>query len=261
MSNQEKYHPDFNSEDADICLTTKDNVNFLTYTFLLRKSSTLFRDTLSLPQPTDRKESRQTRRLPSAVLGPLGPELNGVPRIHLDEESGILEIVLRMISFMDMPIVTSLDTIEDLLRTLDKFDMPSPRYLVQNMIVQDRFLSGHPLRVYKIATQYGWKEEAKAAALSSLGHDIFTGWRVDQKSRAILDTLDGKALLDLMYLHLKKKNALQWYVCAAAPCSKLTRREILGKTSRMTINRFLTFGTSRQWRHWTRLLAASFDVS
>jgi hypothetical protein len=201
---EEKYHPDFSFEDADICIVSKDKVNFPMPSILLRRSSSLFRTTLSLPQPQD-LEGAEGR---SGLHNPGGASATSIPRMHLDEESPILELALRLISFKEMPPLRSIDVIEELLQVLDKYDIPSASYVVRNILVQERLLSASALRVYIIACRYGWEEEKKLAASSTLKGDPFSSQYL--ASKHLLKRLDSGDLLDLLYLHIRHKGKIEW---------------------------------------------------
>jgi hypothetical protein len=202
-----EFHPDFASEDADVVLTSKDDVSFRTYSLFLRKSSTFFRDTLSLPQPTSQTDSHDPFE----------------HRVHLDETADTIERVLRMISFMEVPPLDSLQVIDPLLYALDKYGMPGPTSVIRIAIMLEKFLIADAVWVYAIACRYGWIHEAGVAAKRTLGVDILAA--ISSRTSK-LETLNGKDLISLLLIHVEGGKVLKGpHHCTKKHHSPATRRE------------------------------------
>jgi hypothetical protein len=65
------------------------------------------------------------------------------------------------------------------------------------------FLS-EPLRLYAIATKFGWDEEARIAATQTLSLDLY-----DEENRSTLERIPSRLLMTLFRLHRSRRDAFK----------------------------------------------------
>lgn len=105
-----------------------------------------------------------------------------------------------MICGLPFPEIESHDMLDALLSAAEKYDMPGPLSLLR------MYLSGSPLilddvvRLYAVATRYGWVQEAKAFSRRTLEINLH-----DDAYTPSLRTLSTDALLSLFKLHHQRK--------------------------------------------------------
>lgn len=114
--------------------------------------------------------------------------------IYLDEDTEVLEPLLRMICGLQVPPLADCDLIEKVLFVAEKYEMPGPISILR-LFASTPLLLEQPLRLYSIACRYGWEEEAKLASNRTLKLDLFDACHQDT-----LRQLPSKALLDLLTL-------------------------------------------------------------
>jgi hypothetical protein len=179
-----EYHPSFTFEDADVCLVSKEGVKFLTYSFILRNASAFFKSTFTLPQCSSSETPRKEREV-----------------IHVDEECTTLHDILRMISAMELPPLSSFDVIEPILHAAEKFEMPGPISIIREVISHPRFMQENPLKVYALACRYGWEQLAQNSSQLTLSLDLLSPTLTHA-----LRSLSPDGLLRLLYLHRRRRD-------------------------------------------------------
>ncbi|KZP28598.1 hypothetical protein FIBSPDRAFT_244555 [Athelia psychrophila] len=173
--------PSFSSHDADILICSSDNTSYRMHSQILRAFSHFFRTMLSLPQP---HSDDQTQMEP----------------ISMEENAKVLGTLFRIIYGLE---ISRWESFHDFVSVLDaarKYGMPGVIGLMRLMTTSPTFLS-EPLQVYVVATQFGWKEEAKTASEYTLTLNIYA---VEHEPE--LKKLSTEYLLKLLKLHQSRKD-------------------------------------------------------
>ena len=188
-----KPHPSFNALDADIILCSSDNVFFRIHSLILTIASGWFSTLLSLPHcPPSYKQSSSPPPSPP-------PEV-----IHMVEDAKVIAGLLSMAGGRELPKIDTFEYLEDLLHTAEKYDMPGVLSILRLAIMSPKFLDTHPVRVYAIACQWGWVEEAKLASTKTLGIDLLGHDTVKD-----LGIVESPHLTALMLLHRRRRDVLR----------------------------------------------------
>ncbi|KAF9026541.1 hypothetical protein BDZ89DRAFT_1161232 [Hymenopellis radicata] len=177
----------FNSADADAVLVSCDGARFAVHKCILSLASPFFKDMFSLPQPSSSSESSIQRNLD----------------IECTETKDVLFALLQFIYPVPNPNVASLDELVPLLEAARKFQLD---YLVDELgttLTDERlgFVKEAPLRVYAIATRFGFEEEMRVAAKGTLRYNVLAcPLNEDLKN---INAYDYHRLLDLHRRHAK----------------------------------------------------------
>ncbi|KAF7798742.1 hypothetical protein EIP86_009967 [Pleurotus ostreatoroseus] len=152
-------HP-FTRDDADIVLRSSDGVDFHVHRMVLILASPTLQSLFTVPQPTytTPDSSEMTK--------------DGKPIVDMHgEDAQTLEAVLRewypsmeSIAYQDLSIVVKV------LVMSSKFDMKGIAERMESVLQKKSFLTKDPLRVYAIASRFGLRQAAEAAAKESLLH-------------------------------------------------------------------------------------------
>jgi hypothetical protein len=180
-----KFHPLFNSLEADIVLGSKDDVFFRVHSFTLKMTSGWFSSMFTLPQKENAAGSA------SQVT------------VYLDEDSVVIEALLRCVCGLAIPQFDSYDIIEPLLYAAEKYDMPGPLSIIRALALTPSLLAD-PLHLYVIACRYGWDDIVRLAATKTLTLDIFHA-----SLRPTLKKLSSLPLLSLIDLHRGRRDLLR----------------------------------------------------
>jgi hypothetical protein len=184
-SDANNFHPDFSlANDTDIILCSSDNRNFATHSVILRNASPFFRDMLSLPPPKNHEDDTS----------------RGPPVLRLDEDAVVVEGLLRMISAMEIPSLSSMDRISPLLHAAEKYDMRGPRSIIRAAILSPQ-LRGQALEIYALASKYGWNAETEAISAYTHAFDL----RSPEAEKALRGAT-GASVLKLVQLHGIRRN-------------------------------------------------------
>lgn len=116
------------------------------------------------------------------------------------EPSNLLDKLLCMLSGLSIPPWESFDDIESILTVAEKWDTPGPIESIRSSLTSPMFLSD-PLRLYAIATHFGWDAEAKLASKHSLTLSLSSNVH-----QATLQGLSTKHLLPLLELHRRRRD-------------------------------------------------------
>src|SRR5882762_145175 len=177
----QSYDPMFNSlDDNCVVLVSSDGIHYRIHSSILRIASGFFHAMITLPQVSDRPDS-----------------------VTLEEKSNVVGILLRMISGLEVAKWESYEVIEDVLEAANKYDMPGPIAVMRLMITSPQFLED-PLRLFVVATRFGWAEEAKLASRLTLTLAIY-----DEEHETILGRLSSRYLLKLLKLHQRRKDGFK----------------------------------------------------
>ena len=145
---------EFSPPDGDIVLRTQGSPtrDFRVHKLVLSLASPVFRDMFSIPQPTPTSGTSRTE----------------VEIIDVMDPPQALEFVLRLIYPMPPPNVDNLDLLVEALVITDKYNIECARAKLRLRLT--KFIKESPLRVYAVASRFGFDEEAEAA--SSLTTEI-----------------------------------------------------------------------------------------
>lgn len=121
------------------------------------------------------------------------------------ESSEVLADLLRMISGLELPCLSTLDQVESIYDAAEKYDMQGPISIIRRLIVHPPLID-RPLRVYALACKWDWTEEAKVASTKTLEMDLF-----DEKA---LEEVQGTGLMAreftrLLTLHRTRRDTLR----------------------------------------------------
>jgi len=166
----------FSSLDADLILTSSDDVEFRVFGRILSEASIVFKDMMQLGNAT-----------------PSG----GLNNVALSENAEILDLVLRFIYPIPDPQVTSFDTLKLLMDTADKYFLKGMMHSLKNILIQPAFAEPQPLRAYALACIHGLQDEAKIISRHCLKTDILQQGDIYEE----LAIITGKDLLRLIKLH------------------------------------------------------------
>jgi len=123
--------PDFADSSLDIVLISSDNVGFRIHSYVLKTTSSVFADMLSLPRSNEESGN-----------------------IHLTETSAELRPLMLFVASKGIP--TDLDGFESVLILADKYDMKGVASTVQQVISASiaKFKDPNPFRLYAIACRF-----------------------------------------------------------------------------------------------------------
>jgi hypothetical protein len=141
---------EFNSPDGDIILRAHGSPtrDFRVHKLILTLASPTFKDMFGLPQPTD------------------APRVD-VDVVEVTDPPRALDLVLTLIYPLPPPNVDSLDLLLEGLLLADKYNIEGVRAELRLRLTN--FLQENPLRVYAIASKFGFEEEAEAASSLTTG--------------------------------------------------------------------------------------------
>jgi hypothetical protein len=174
---------DFDAPDADTILRSSDGEELRVHRLILSLSSPVFQGMFSLPRHTESS-----------------PEL---PIIDVPESSDILQPFLQHLYPRSPPRITDISMWAALYAIADKYGAEVVTDLLRDMLVP-RFLETSPLRVYALASCWGFEEEAKIASRRTLTLDVSKGFP-EEDARL----MGGVACKKLFLLHLQRREQVQ----------------------------------------------------
>ena len=172
---------DFEAPDADIILRSSDGKDLRVHRFILSLASPVFRGMFGSPQSTE---------FPSQI-----------PTIGVPESSDILQPFLQYIYPRSPPKITDISMWAALYTIAHKYGADVVMDPLREMLIP-RFLEIAPLRVYALASHWGFAEEAKIASTRTLTIDIFK-----DLSREDAELMGGTASQQLYLLHYNRREA------------------------------------------------------
>ncbi|KAJ4471404.1 hypothetical protein J3R30DRAFT_3241462, partial [Lentinula aciculospora] len=95
---------------------------------------------------------------------------------------------------------------ENLLMLAESWDAPGPISFLRFGVTAPIFLE-QPLRLYALATHFGWVSEAKLASKHSLGLNLY-----DDEYEEVLSHLSAKHLLALLMLHRGRRDRMKTFL-------------------------------------------------
>jgi hypothetical protein len=120
------------------------------------------------------------------------------------EPAKVVERLLIMASGRELPMLDDFGFVEDLLRAAEKYEMPGAISVLRLALMAPKFLETHPVRIYGIACQWGWLEEARIAATKTLGIDLLGHSAIKD-----LGVVESPHLTPLLLLHRHRRDILR----------------------------------------------------
>jgi len=142
---------EFNVPNGDIILRTQGSPthNFRVHKVVLSLASPVFSDMFSLPQPGSDGSMVSTGE-------------GGLEIVDVTDPPQALELVFKLIYPWLPPDIDSLDLLVEGLIITDKYNIESARARLRAELT--KFTNEAPLRVYAIASRFGFDKEAEAAS-------------------------------------------------------------------------------------------------
>ncbi|CAA7263881.1 unnamed protein product [Cyclocybe aegerita] len=172
-------HPQFSFADADVILVSSEDTCFRVPSFTLRNTCGFFRNLSSPCSPLDGEKTQI---------------------FNVDEKDKVLAKVLSMICGLYTENWESIQEVEDALALVQKWDAAGPLSVIRSAITAPVFLA-EPLRLYAIATKFGWDEEAQLASTRTLTLDLY-----DEAHKPNLERLSARHLMMLLRLHRSRRD-------------------------------------------------------
>jgi len=177
---------DFDAPDTDAILRSSDGKELLVHKLILSLASPVFQGMFTLPQPTDS---------PSRI-----------PIADVSESSDILQPFIQYLYPRPPPKVTDISMWAALYAIADKYGAERVAESLRDMLIP-RFLDAYPLRVYVLASRWGFEEEAKVASRGTLTIDILKDFPPEDA-----ELMGGVACQQLYLLHLGRREAARTLV-------------------------------------------------
>ncbi|KAK0207271.1 hypothetical protein IW262DRAFT_664556 [Armillaria fumosa] len=178
MASQElaaTYHPTFNTSDADAILSSLDGTLYRLPSSVLRRTTTFFASHSFMFEP------------------------NSKP-IPIHEHDAVLERLLRILSGLAVPLWRTFDDLEGVLSLAETWGARGAVDIVRASITAPMFLR-EPLRVYAIATRFGWEVEAELASKHTLELSLH-----EEQHQDALRRIPTRALVKLFKFHRKRRD-------------------------------------------------------
>ncbi|KDQ33704.1 hypothetical protein PLEOSDRAFT_1087921 [Pleurotus ostreatus PC15] len=173
------YHPAFASPEANVVLRSAEGTLYRVPSFVLVNTTEFFRNGIS-PHAT----------------GTAGNDV----LIPVNEKDAILERLLRMLCGLSTSRWQGYDEVEGVLKLAEEWNTPGPLAAIRAAITTPLFLAS-PLRLFAVATHFGWEEEAKLASRYTLALSLY-----DEEHQELLQRLPSKDVLALLGLHRKRRD-------------------------------------------------------
>jgi BTB/POZ domain len=122
-----------------------------------------------------------------------------LPVVDLSEGRATLDALLRVIYPIADPKFETLDDLGPVIDAAMKYEITFALTRLRSFLVSPRFLKNQPLRVYAIATHWGFEEEMKTASGYTLGVDI-----INSPSADTLNNIATAHYRRLLIFHLER---------------------------------------------------------
>ena len=172
---------DFDAPDIDLILRCSDGKELRVHRLIISISSPVFQGMFGLPQPTD----------PSSET----------PSVDVPEPSDIFQPFIQYLYPQSPPKISDISMWEALYAIADKYGTEVIMDPLRDMLIP-RFLETSPLRVYALASRWGFEDEAKIASTRTLTIDIFRD--LPQEDAGLMG---GVACQKLYLLHFNRREA------------------------------------------------------
>jgi len=143
--------------DASIIVRSSDQANFRVHKSVLAMSSPIFKDLLSLPQPSDAET------------------VDGLPVVALFEDTGLLNSLISLLYPINPVIPDSYQKVYALLAVCQKYQMESVQSVIRAAVKVGTFpgpVKAEAFSAYAIASGMGLVPEAEDAARLTLGQPM-----------------------------------------------------------------------------------------
>lgn len=173
----------FDSADADVILLTTEadcSTEFHLHKCILAAASPFFYAMFTLPQDSPK----------------------GLPVVPVTETSHELDTVLRYIYPVPDPVIASLDDLAATIGVAIKYDFTTAISTLRQLLVSRQHLLKAPIRVYAIACQYEFEEEAQIASRHTLNVNLLNATPCKE-----LKYISGYDYHRLLALHLRRSAA------------------------------------------------------
>ena len=171
----------FDAPDSDTVLRSSDGEELRVHRLILSLTSPVFRGMFNLPQSAE----------PSSQI----------PTVDIPESSDILKPFLQYLYPLSPPKIPNLAMWAALYTIADKYGTEGVMDSLKDILIP-RFLEASPLRVYALASRWGFEEEAKIASTKTLTIDISK-----EIPREDAELMGGAACQQLYLLHLNRREA------------------------------------------------------
>ncbi|KAG5652000.1 hypothetical protein H0H81_006652 [Sphagnurus paluster] len=188
-----KTHPLFNSREGNIVLVSAEGTLYRIPAFILRNTTGFFR--ALLPPLLQAAQSQ------SGVVDP----------IEVDEKDVVVERILRMLCGLETPRWASFDEIDAVITLAEKWDAPGPISVIRSAIMAPHLLQDS-LRLFILASHFGWEEEAKIASTYTLTLSIYDEQHMEQ-----LERLSTKDLMRLLAFHRRRRDDFRTFLDSDEP--------------------------------------------
>ncbi|KAJ7240160.1 hypothetical protein B0H12DRAFT_1024814 [Mycena haematopus] len=177
------YHLAFAAPDAEIVIASSEGTLYRVHAYTLRTTSGLFKTLLSLPPP---------------------PGGHTTEPIAIHEPDIAVEPLLRLMCGLATSPWTSLVELSAVLSLAQNWDAPGPIASLRPALTSHKFLATDPLRVYALASHFGFRAETQLASTHTLSLDLFDTAHAD-----ILASMPATATLPLLCLHRGRRDAFR----------------------------------------------------
>jgi len=177
---------DFDAPDADAILRSSDGKEFRVHRLILSLTSPVFLGMFGLPQPTD--------------------PTSQIPSVDLPESSDILQPFLQYLYPRFPPKISDISMWAALYTIADKYVAEVVMGPLRDMLIP-HFLETSPMRVYALASRWGFEEEAKIASRRTLTLDISKEFP-EEDARL----MGGVACQKLYLLHFNRRDAARGFI-------------------------------------------------
>jgi hypothetical protein len=144
--------------------------DFCVHKFILSLASSVFKDMFTFPQPHNQNHNDQSE----------------LPVVNVPDPPEVLDVILRFIyPGVEPPKFTDVRLVSTLLSAADKYHIASMSPSLRESLKS--FVQAEPFRVYIIACQFGFLDEAMTAAKISTSSS-YVGWEYEEEIRHISST-------------------------------------------------------------------------
>ncbi|KAF8528784.1 hypothetical protein BU17DRAFT_37958 [Hysterangium stoloniferum] len=189
-----KQSTSFCSPDADFLIHSSDGYALRIHSRILIEGSTVFKDMMTVAAaPVDEKGE--------------------LPPLLLEETANILDLGFQFLYPIPDPAITSFDTLKELLRLADKYNLEGVMHTLRSILISPIFLERSSLRSYAIACLYNFEAERKLASRHCLKTDVIMEAEISDE----LAMMTGKDLLRLIKLQQTRTTAIVNFMATTAP--------------------------------------------
>ncbi|KAK2462721.1 hypothetical protein APHAL10511_005239 [Amanita phalloides] len=203
---QEPFH---SSANADIILRSSDSVDFYALKALLSFASPIFDSMMSLSQGDAAKENDVR---------------NGLHIVPLPEDNKtVYDLLLLIYPFVERPIA-DIDTYLKVVGAAKKYGMDKVEDRLRKELVTSKVMEREPFQAFAIAMHFGWKEEARTAAVKTLPAPL-----KDQVRHMGLKMISGADYYNLLQWRSKCHHAVADFLKSAAQTDRRESNFVLSK--------------------------------